>query len=138
MSSFVLLAVPLTLPWLLLLWRRRLLVGCCPSSSVFAWDVERRLWLWAGGFIGDNIKTDGDEADDDFVGVKVDFAAGIVRDDVDTAVEGSTDDGRRLSSLSRGIADVMMDLLDRSKVQHITNVSVPSHELLSPYVIYVY
>jgi hypothetical protein len=61
--------------------------------------------------MGDNIKTEGDgDADDDLVGVKADFVAGIVRDDdgVATVVAGSTDDGRRLSSLSRGKVDVMM------------------------------
>jgi hypothetical protein len=86
------------------------------------WDVERRLWPWAGGFIGDNISTedDGDVADDDddLVGVKDDFAAVvIVSDDVDvvgTVVAGSTGDGRRRSSLSSGTVDAIANSSDRS------------------------
>jgi len=65
--------------------------------------------------MGDSITTDDD--DDDFVGVKADFAAVIGSDDVDmvgAVTVGSSDDDRLLSSLSRDTADAMVDLFGRS------------------------
>jgi len=74
------------------------------------------LLLGGGGFIGDSITTDVDDDDDDLVGVKADFEV-VIANDVDmvgTVAAGSSDDDRLLSSLSRDIADAMVDLFGRS------------------------
>jgi hypothetical protein len=64
--------------------------------------------------IGDNIRSD---VDGDLVGVKADFTTDVI-DDVDeagTVAVGSTDDDRRLNSLSRHTEDAMANLLGSSK-----------------------
>lgn len=72
------------------------------------------MLLGGGGFIGDSITTEVD--DDDLVGVKADFEV-VIGNDVDmvgNVAAGSSDDDRLLSSLSRDIADAMVDLFGRS------------------------